>query len=265
MEQILPVTPCRPASEIPYTSIFQACQSLLLHPPTKLNEGLIQWSAQIAQRVLFQSAASGVPSTLYEAVDHFLHPLKPQIAKGYPSAVRLQPELVALTASLSHLLHHLTQRLAHHPQDQIRLRRSINEGPWMVNRARQPEELEEMTELNSYVWETLRLHPPISVQVEPTPEDLSLNGESLAPNSQTLFWHALSQKDPSRWEDPESFNTRRDFHRSPWYPFGTRGHSREGQNLILHAARAFLFHLLPYFKLEFITCRDVRLIPLIAS
>jgi cytochrome P450 len=86
--------------------------------------------------------------------------------------------------------------------------------------------------------EAMRLHTPVRFGARFLNEDLALGGYSLHRNEAAVLFYASSNRDPSRFIDPEHFDARRP--RSRHLAFGHGAHHCLGQQLSVMTGAALL-------------------------
>lgn len=112
-----------------------------------------------------------------------------------------------------------------------------------------------MPNLHNFVWETLRLFPPVPVQARETTEALEIDSMQVPKGTTLLLAHYLVQRDPKKFANPDTFNPRR-FESDActtgqFQTFGRAPHNCAGKMLALTATiKAALVHLVLSYKLE---------------
>ncbi len=121
-----------------------------------------------------------------------------------------------------------------------------------------PEQLRELTYLDTVLKETLRLYPPLPVGNRRAAHDTEVGGYPVPQDNRVMFPIYLTHRDPALWDDPESFCPAR-FDRSQgasappafaYIPFGGGSRNCVGATFAQVEAKAVLGKVLRDFDLE---------------
>lgn len=121
-----------------------------------------------------------------------------------------------------------------------------------------PEQLKELTFLDTVIKESLRLYPPIHVGNRRAAHDLEVEGYPVPADNRVMYSIYLSHRDPAHWEDPDAFCPAR-FDRSQgggsppafaYLPFGGGPRNCIGATFAQVEAKAVLGKILRDFDLE---------------
>ncbi|NGX58302.1 MAG: hypothetical protein K940chlam3_01207, partial [Chlamydiae bacterium] len=100
------------------------------------------------------------------------------------------------------------KNLIMYPEWQDRLYAEISEG--LRGKEFNYDNINALEHLDNFVWETLRLNPPVVIQTRDAEEELSFHdGEKKVtiPKGTTMaYLHYFAQRDPKLFEDPFTFN-----------------------------------------------------------
>lgn len=126
------------------------------------------------------------------------------------------------------------------------------------DRAPTPEQLKELTFLDSLIKETLRLYPPIHVGNRRAADDTEVEGYPVPKDNRVMYSIYLAHRDPAHWENPDAFCPAR-FDRSQaksnppafaYLPFGGGPRNCIGATFAQVEAKAVLGKILRDFTLE---------------
>lgn len=140
---------------------------------------------------------------------------------------------------LAWAMHHL----AHHPEEQVRLREdlreALGEGPVQVAA------LEEVPRLTAVVRETLRLSPPLAQVGRILAAPFQVDGWTLPPGVGVVPCIWITHRDPELWPAPERFLPERFLplerpDPSAWLPFGGGARRCLGEAFAMHELRTAL-------------------------
>ncbi|KAI9180240.1 hypothetical protein LWI28_002664 [Acer negundo] len=120
-------------------------------------------------------------------------------------------------------------------------------------------DLENLAYLKCAIKETLRLHPPIPLLLHETAEDSVVSGYRVPAKSRVMINAYAIGRDPSAWEDPDTFKPSRCLNDSApdfkgndfeYIPFGSGRRSCPGMQLGLYALELSVANLLHCFNWE---------------
>ena len=126
-----------------------------------------------------------------------------------------------------------------------------------------PEQLKELTFLDTVIKETLRLYPPIHVGNRRAADDIAVEGFPVPKDNRVMYSIYLSHRDPAHWDDPDDFCPAR-FDRSQtkssppafaYLPFGGGPRNCIGATFAQVEAKAVLGKILRDFDLELLPGR----------
>jgi len=126
-----------------------------------------------------------------------------------------------------------------------------------------PDDLKQLTFLDTIIKETLRLYPPIHVGNRRAGHDTEVEGYPVPQDNRVMYSIYLSHRDPAHWEEPDSFCPAR-FDRSQresappafaYLPFGGGPRNCIGATFAQVEAKAVLGKILHDFDLELLPGR----------
>lgn len=126
-----------------------------------------------------------------------------------------------------------------------------------------PDQLKELTFLDTVIKETLRLYPPIHVGNRRAAGDVEVEGYPVPKDNRVMYSIYLSHRDPAHWENPDDFCPAR-FDRAQrgsappafaYVPFGGGPRNCIGATFAQVEAKAVLGRILREFDLELLPGR----------
>lgn len=155
------------------------------------------------------------------------------------------------TSALNHLLYRIgidtawQQRL----RDEVM---SLGDGPLTY------EQLEQMTDADLAIKETLRLHPSVMMMQRRTIRDCELGGHHIPANTVLFVAPQFTHRMAEWWDDPERFDPdrfaepRSEQKRHPFnfIGFGGGAHKCIGMHFALMQSKVFLYHFLRRYRYE---------------
>lgn len=121
-----------------------------------------------------------------------------------------------------------------------------------------PDQLKNLTFLDTVIKETLRLYPPIHVGNRRAADDIEVTGYPVKADNRVMYSIYLSQRDPAHWENPDDFCPAR-FDRAQgggpppafaYLPFGGGPRNCIGATFAQVEAKAVLGKILREYDLE---------------
>jgi cytochrome P450 len=121
-----------------------------------------------------------------------------------------------------------------------------------------------MVDLDNFIWETLRLYPPVPFQARETIEEIDFEGGKIPKGTTVIMAHYLIQRNPLFYSEPEKFNPDRFLDevkcsKFAMQTFGKAPHQCAGR-MLAHTLtiRAAILQLVRSFHLTCDTVTDLR-------